>query len=158
MTGGAIATFDFAAWQARYPEFAAVPQVTAEAYFAEAGLYWRNDGTGPVSTVASQQVLMNMLTAHIAALYIQAQGDPAPGAPKDPNTPVGAVTNASQGSISVAVQADYPPGTAQWFKQTKYGLSFWTATTSSRRFRYRRFRGGDPASAGLYGVGRPFSR
>lgn len=154
MTGGAIAAFDYNAWILRYPEFSAVPRPTAEAYFAEAGIYWRNDGTGPVSTVTSQALLMNMMTAHIAALYSQAQGDPSPGAPKDPNTPVGAVTNASQGSISVAVAADYPPGSVQWYKQTKYGLSFWTATTPYRMFRYRRGRQGDPARAGIVGVGR----
>lgn len=156
MTGGAIATFSYAAFQARYPEFAAVPAATVEQYFAEAGLYWRNDGTGPVSTVASQAILMNMLTAHIAALYSQAQGDPSPGAAKDPNTPVGAITSASEGSVSVSVQAEYAPGTVQWFKQTKYGLSFWTATTPYRMFHYRRGRNTDPARAGLYGVGRIF--
>jgi Protein of unknown function (DUF4054) len=63
-----IVQFDYARWIARYPEFAQVQQPTALEYFGEATLYLRNDGTGPVRDAETQLRLLNMLTAHIAAL------------------------------------------------------------------------------------------
>lgn len=134
---GAIATFNYASWVARYPELDAVAEPTATEYFAEAGVYWRNDGTGPVPDQALQLRLLNMLTAHIAARYSQAQGSPSPGSPQNPNTPVGRINSASEGSVSAQFQNDYAPGSAQWFMQTKYGSDFWAATKAYRGMHYR---------------------
>jgi hypothetical protein len=64
----AIVQFNYARWIARYPEFSQVQQPTAQEYFGEATLYLRNDGTGPVRDAETQLRLLNMLTAHIAAL------------------------------------------------------------------------------------------
>lgn len=128
---GAVATFSFIAFAARYREFATLDTTLAESYFAEASLYHANDGTGPVRDPAQQALLMNMVTAHIAAL--NALDDDS-----DPKSPlVGRISNASEGSVSVAVQNDYPPGTAQWWQQSKYGSSYWAATAGYRTMRYR---------------------
>ncbi len=76
-----------------------------------------------------------MLTAHIAALYSQSRGDPEPGQPKDANTPVGRISNATEGSVTVALEYD-ATNPQEWFSQTKYGASFWAATATYRTMRY----------------------
>lgn len=131
---GAQAGFDYANWIAQYPEFGPspgqdVPQAIAQGYFDLAGIYWLNDGTGPVTSQAIQTQLMYMLTAHLAQLFYV-----APGA--QPNQTVGRVSNATEGSVTVALEYQQPPGTAQWFAQTKYGAQFWAATGAYRTMRY----------------------
>lgn len=137
---GFVAPPNYAGWIVRYPEFTGIPSPTYDLYFAEAGLFCRNDGSGPVTTAAAQSVLMQMLTAHIAALYSQSQGDPTPGSPKNANTPVGRISDATQGSVSVSL--DWPSSTdpsamEKWLTQTKYGAEYWAATLVYRQMRYR---------------------
>lgn len=129
---GVIVAFDYAKWAARYPEFSAVNQATAEEYFAEATMYHANDGGGPVCNSILQLTLLNMLTAHIAARY-SAPGGGAQAA----NSLVGRISNATEGSVSVGTQNEYGPGTVQWFQQTKYGSDYWNATKQFRTMRYR---------------------
>lgn len=130
--GAIVTSFDYATWIARYPEFSEVAEATAELYWAEAQMYHDNTGSGPVPTVAQQTILLNMVTAHIAARY----ATPAGGAQAS-NTPVGRIASATEGSVSVSLQNDYPPGSAQWFQQTKYGADYWSATRQYRTARYR---------------------
>jgi len=130
---GYSVTFDYAAWVARYPEFSAVSAPMAQDYFTEATLYWRNDGTVPVSTPAIQSLYLNMLTAHIAALYSQSQNDEFPGEAKDANSPVGRISSVTQGSITLSIESGAPPSEqSAFFMQTKYGMSFWRATAAFR--------------------------
>lgn len=124
-----VAVFNYAAWAARYPEFAAtVNEATATLYFDEATLYC-NNGSGalvPADAVTYQPrlTLLNMLTAHIAALN-------APGS----SNLVGRVASATQGSVSVTADMGAQPGTAAWFNQTKYGAAYWQATAQYRTMR-----------------------
>lgn len=131
---GAVAQFDVAKWRTRYPEFAYVTDDQAKEYFAEATIYHANDGSGPVRSATTQLVLLNMLVAHIAALYASktaGKDDPA-------NPLVGRIGNATEGSVSVqADYADSTPGSMAWFVQTRYGASYWQATSQFRTFRYR---------------------
>ncbi len=126
---GVAVNFNYAQWSARYPEFCGVSAPLAQAYFDEASLYFRNDGTGPICNSAQQLLLLNMLTAHIAALNSGTNGQPA-------SPLVGRVNSASEGSVSVGTDLDIPPGSAQWYAQTKYGFAFWQATAALRTFRY----------------------
>lgn len=125
-----IAAFDYAAWVQRYPEFGAVSEARAALFFAEAGLYLDNTDASPVSDVAMRGVLLNMLTAHIAVLSgaLEPTGQPS--------GMVGRVSSASEGSVSVSVDTGLTPGTAVWFQQTSYGLSFWQATKGFRSATY----------------------
>jgi hypothetical protein len=132
---GAVASFNGSAWMARYPEFRHVPLTLVESYFAEAGLYHSNDGSGPVRDAGQQLLLMGMVTAHIAALYARNEDGEAA------SPLVGRITNASEGSVSVQTQSDYPPGSAQWWQQSKYGASYWAATSGYRTMHYRPGRG-----------------
>ena len=120
--------FDAAAFKARYPEFASVGDLLLQACFGEAGLYLSNTDNSPVQNVTRRAVLLNMLTAHIAALCGALSSD---GQPR----PVGRVSSATEGSVSAAFEGP-PPGSAQWFQQSQYGAAFWQATSGLRGFRY----------------------
>ena len=121
-------TFDATAFKARYLEFAAVADPLLSACFDEAGLYLSNADNSPVQNLTRRAVLLNMLTAHIAALGGALSSD---GQPR----PVGRVSSATEGSVSASMEY-LAPGSSAWFAQTQYGAAFWQATTSLRGFRY----------------------
>lgn len=126
----AAVIFDPAAFKARYPEFAAVADLTLGACFTEAGLYLSNANTSPVQNDTRRALLLNMLTAHIAFIGGKLAAD---GMPR----PVGRLSQAGEGSVSAAF--DYvaaTPGSGAWFAQSTYGAAFWQATSSIRGFRY----------------------
>lgn len=125
-------TFNYATFVARYPEFAPVPEGTAVLYFNEATLYLRNDGTGPVTSPTFQLMMLNMLTAHLAWLAGWGRG----AVPITPSGVVGRIASATEGSVSVSVENNYAPGSAQWFQQTPYGAAYWQATAPYRQMRY----------------------
>lgn len=137
---GAVATFDYAAFSARYPEFNAVPEATIQQYWNEAQIYWNNTGGSGARLVVTQASLLNMVTAHIAALNSAGQGAPNPGAPLDPTSPVGRINSATQGSVTVSLEMSMVPdakGLQAWYLQTRYGAAFWAATAQYRTARYR---------------------
>lgn len=119
----AVAAFDFAAWSARYPELGAVGSTLAASFFSEATLYLDNTDASPVTDAGQRLVLLNMLTAHIAAL--------AGFGGRDPGM-VGRVSSASEGSVSISADAGALPGSAAWYQQTSYGMSYWQATKPFR--------------------------
>ena len=122
-------TFDAALFKDRYPEFAAVSDVTLNAYFVEAGLYLSNTDK-PVVNEQRRLILFNMLVAHIAFINGQLSAN------KEPR-PVGRVSQAAEGSVSASF--DYvpaTPGSGAWFNQSQYGAAFWQATTGLRTMRY----------------------
>lgn len=124
---GVVVTFDYQAWVARYPEFAQVVPVVATMYFDEASLYHANDGSGPVCVSQYQSLYMNMVTAHLAAIYsTDDKGN-------SPSPLVGKIQSASEGSVNVNVAYD-ATNPEQWYSQTKYGASYWAATAQYRTF------------------------
>ena len=129
---GFVATYSSTVFAARYPEFASISTTTAPEYFIEAGLYLNNTGLSPVQDAATQLMLMNMLTAHLAELYdaSSARGSQAL---------VGRISDASEGTVKVTTdKMTASPGVAAWFQQTKYGASFWQATLRYRSLRFVR--------------------
>lgn len=129
---GVVVQFSYAQWSALFPAFSAtVNQAQAESYFTIATTIHRNDGGGPVNNAAQQLNLLNLLTAHVAALF-------APQAPgQTPSTLVGRINSATQGSVSV--QAAYSNNVSEqmaWYIQTQYGAMYWTATAPFRTMRY----------------------
>ena len=121
-----VVAFDYGAWSARYPELAAgVPQSQATLYFAEACLYCDNTPASPVaddSPGGQRALFLNMITAHIAALTA--------------STLVGRILEAEEGSVLVKTENQYPPGSAQWWQQSRYGAAFWAASQQYRAMRY----------------------
>lgn len=127
---GAV-TFDVAAWKLRYPEFDPVNDGLAQLYFNEATLYCQNR-LNPVPNLQTLSMLLNMLTAHIAQI-----NSPTTATGSNSGAPPGRMSDATEGSVRVAFQNDYPPGSAQWFQQTKYGAAYWQAILPYRLFRYK---------------------
>lgn len=134
---GAV-TFNYQTWITRYPEFASVPEETAALYWEEAGILWNNQGCSAATTESIQRVLMNCMTAHIAALYWKTPAMGGPGA-QDPNTPVGRVQSATEGSVTVSTDLGLTPSASAfkaWLQQTKYGLNFLALITQYLGMRY----------------------
>lgn len=129
---GAVVEFNYAAWVAMFPEFANVSELAATAYFAQATAYHSNLSNGVVNDAAVQALALNLVTAHIAARYSTPAGGAQPS-----NTPVGRISSASEGSVSVSTEMSYPPGSASWWNQTKYGADYWALMTPYRTARYR---------------------
>lgn len=123
-----VVVFDSAMFKARYSEFAPVQNATLGAFFQEATLYLSNQDNSPVQNLTTRAVMLNMLTAHVAYLAgaLAADGKPPP---------VGRVSQASEGSVSVGLEYA-APGSSAWFSQTPYGAAFWQATRSLRGMRY----------------------
>jgi hypothetical protein len=102
----------------------------AQTYFDEAALYCDNTPCSIVQDLNERTFLLNMVTAHIAALNAPLNGQPS-------SPLVGRISGATQGSVSV--QTDFQvPGSAAWFAQTKYGAAYWQATTKYRSMLYVR--------------------
>lgn len=125
--------FNYQAWAVRYPELASsVNGTLAQAYFNEAQLYCDNTLSSLVtddSATGQRAMFLNMITAHIAALNAPLNGQAS-------SPLVGRINNASEGSVSVQTENLYPPGSAQWFQQTKYGAAYWQASAHFRTSRY----------------------
>lgn len=125
-----VVVFDYSVWSTRYPELAPyVTQALAQQYFYEATLYCDNTPCSIITDLVMRAMLLNMVTAHIAALN-------APIGNQTSSTLVGRISSATEGSVSVQTQFDVPPGSAQWYAQTKYGAAYWQATAQFRSMLY----------------------
>jgi hypothetical protein len=128
-TAGTPVVFNYATWSARYPEFATtVTAPSAQEFFNEATLYCDNTGTGPAACNPNLPMFLNMLTAHIAQLNVGSAIQPV-------NAVVGRISNASEGSVSVAAEYSGERKGREWYIQTKYGAAYWAATAQYRSFR-----------------------
>lgn len=145
---GVTVAFSYSEWQAQYPELANVSSAQANAYFAIATTYQRNDGGGPISSTTLQSTMLNMLVSHIAVLsgwQPNAQGGVFDGSNA---RIVGHIDQASEGSVSVNAQFDTgqtKSAMQAWAIQTVYGANWWAAGTNIRTFRYVRGRPYNPA-------------
>jgi hypothetical protein len=120
----AVVVFDEVAFKARYPEFSALTSPVLAAYFTEATIYLNNTETSPVTDATQRAVLLNMIVAHIAQLAASASGI------------VGRISSATEGSVTIQSEMGPMTNSQAWWMQTKYGASYWQATSSYRTFRY----------------------
>lgn len=127
----AVAQPVYADWATLYPELASgVPEARFDLLVAQSALYLRNDDTSPVTDVNQRTQLIYLIVAHLAALVGAGDGGASAGA-------VGPVQSATEGDVSVTRAIGAIPGSALWFGQTGYGLSYWQATAGYRTFQYR---------------------
>lgn len=129
--GAAAITFVPADWKTWFPEFAAVPDASATGYFNRGTLLCANK-IGPVPDTTTLTAYLYLLTAHICAL-----SNPITSRGANPSSPPGALSSATEGSVSATFTNNYPPGSAQYYQQTKYGSEYWAATALYRTFQYR---------------------
>lgn len=130
---GAVVTFSYAAWVAKFPEFANVSEPTATGFFTMAEALHSNLSTGIVQNEAVQAQLMDLVTAHIAAQFTVPGGGPSPA-----NGAVGPIASASEGSVSLSIavgQMSQSEAAAFW-NMTKYGALYWRMTSPYRSARY----------------------
>ncbi|QPF81670.1 DUF4054 domain-containing protein [Bradyrhizobium genosp. L] len=134
---GVIVPFDFTTWSELFPAFVtSTPQFTAltepqvvNLILPIAEQYNRNDGGGPVNNAGVQTQLLNLMVAHVAQLMF--------GSATQPLSPlVGRISNATEGSVSVATDFPTTPGNA-WFVQTQWGAMWWQMALPYRLGRYR---------------------
>ncbi|MDR3534021.1 MAG: DUF4054 domain-containing protein [Rhodopila sp.] len=133
MSGTGTVAFDYAFWQAQYPQLAAsVPPAQALGFWAQAGLYLDNTGCSPIvdaTPYGKRAIILYMITSHIAALFATINGNA-------PSPLVGRINSASEGSVSVQTDVGDLPGSAQWFAQTPYGFAAWQAMAPYRTALY----------------------
>ena len=129
MSGCGVVTFDYTTWAAMFPELAcSVPCPLAQGYFDRATLQLDNSPISQIQNLSKRAAILNLITAHIAALNAPIGGNEA-------NPLVGRVSNASEGSVSVAV--DFPTTiNSAWLTQTKYGAEAWSALAPYRTALY----------------------
>jgi len=125
-----IVTFNYGNWSIRYPELAAwVGQPQAQQFFNEAQQYCDNTPCSIVQNIDQRTIFLNQLTAHITALNAPITNEPS-------SPLVGRISNAIEGSVTVAAQMDVPQGCPQWYAQTKYGIAYWVASAAFRTMHY----------------------
>jgi hypothetical protein len=126
---GVVVPFIYSDWAALFPQFSNLSQAQITGpVLTVAQQYNRNDGGGPVNDPGVQTQLINLMVAHVAQLLY--------GSTTQPVSPiVGRISNASEGSVSVA--ADWPttPSNA-WFLQTQYGAMWYQMALPFRLGRY----------------------
>ena len=131
----AVAIFDYAAWQALFPELAAVPSATAAAFFnvVGAGLISNTDSS-VIADSAARLTIMNYAVAHLAKLagYPLAAGQTTP----TPDGSVGRVSSASEGAVSASLDYGQVSASAAWWVQTQYGATAWQMLLPFRTMRY----------------------
>jgi hypothetical protein len=126
----AVVVFDKVAFLARYPEFVATdalypsPADIITASFNEACVILDNRDCSRVP-VPPRDTLLNMLTAHIVAIYFGIDGKP-------PSRAVGRVASAGQGSVNVSLAMGPATDQKAWYEQTIYGASYWRASMGYR--------------------------
>ena len=111
-----VVQFNYTTWIARYPQFA-IPAITegvAQSLFDEATLYCDNTPTSRIPC-GPRTPILNMVTAHLAQLNFGSTLQPL-------NPLVGRITNATEGSVTVAVDMAIAGG-GRIFRQTQFGAT-----------------------------------
>jgi Protein of unknown function (DUF4054) len=122
----AVVVFDPDAFRIRYPEFDSLTDAQLQAAFDDTALYLDNTDCSIVAAPSPRTQLLNLLTAHIAALSYGVNGE-------NPTGFVGAVNSVTEGSVTISADVSgYGAGSA-WFLQTPYGAAYWQATLQYRK-------------------------
>jgi hypothetical protein len=125
--GAGPITFVYSNWTVLFPELAGVTQPQAQLYFNLAQDLCDNTACSPVCNVQTLTDLLNLATAHLAKLFSQqTEGVPTTSGTEGPSTGVvGRVSNAAEGTVSVAVVMPEQRQNAAWWQQTQYGALWW---------------------------------
>jgi hypothetical protein len=131
LPNGAI-IFDYAHWLSVYPEFKSTTEEQANGYWQNACYILRNDGSSPVDDPEQRRMLLELLTAHIAALFGGPGGGPGYGVQMG-----GVYTSKSVNGVSLGSSGPFSvTGTQQWYMLTRYGQEYWFKTRALRQFQY----------------------
>jgi hypothetical protein len=121
-----------AAFETAFPSFAPASSPAYPQLWVEAGFIVNNSGSGLISDVTELTLCLNLLTAHLATLQLGPDG----GNSGEPSGIVGRVTNAQQGTVSVAASmGNTVKYDDAFFLQTQYGARFLQVIARFRGFR-----------------------
>ena len=127
---GVQVSFSYSSFVAQFPTFGYLTSDQVQNYWTMATGFVHNDGGGLVCSQSIQSALLNLATAHLCQLF-------APTAQGQAASPlVGRISNASEGSVSIATEMQMPAGTAQWWNQSPYGAAAWEMMKPYRTMRY----------------------
>ena len=107
-----VVSFNYNEFVGYFPEFSGVSETVAQWQFDLACSIVTNSPFSIVCDLEERKKLLYLLTAHILFLYNRGSGS------------VGAISNASEGSVSVGYASIGQLGQG-YFGQTQYGLLFW---------------------------------
>lgn len=110
-----VVVFNVEKFRGIYPEFVALTDEQLNGYFDRACLFLDNTPRSIVRDLKERETLLFMLVCHIATLASRGGGA------------TGAVTSASEGSVSASFQPLAVSGNAQWYAQTACGAAYWQA-------------------------------
>lgn len=130
-----VVTFDPAAFQVDYPEFAGIDDGVLGRNFTRATLQLNNSCGSLVQDANQRELLLELLVAHIT--YINQGTNDGAGNVNPPTGVVGRINAATEGSVSLASEYSAPPNDMQaYYLQSKYGAEYWNDTARFRTMRY----------------------
>lgn len=124
-----VVVFVPAAFKTAFPSFATVADASLQFAFDMATLQLANTCNSRVCDAALREKLLNLLTAHIAALTFGENGNPPAGI-------VGVVTKAQEGSVSVGTEVGTIVYGQAYYLQTQWGFMYWQSTARFRTMVY----------------------
>jgi hypothetical protein len=124
-----VVVFDVSLFKAANPEFTTVAPARLQQNFSYATLLLNNSCGSLMVDAPTRETFLNLLTAHLTALFDGVNGQPPAGV-------VGRVSGATEGSVSVQLDMGQTNMDAAWYEQTRWGALYWAATAPFRTFRY----------------------
>lgn len=125
-----VVQFNYLHFITAFPEFAAVDPDALQGYWDEACVLFRNDLTSPEQDPVHRREILELMTAHVAALFAPAPFGRGGGT-------VGRVTSRSVGGVSVSYEGfTGASGTETWWLQTQYGAKVWRVLAPYRAMHY----------------------
>ncbi|KAB1581154.1 DUF4054 domain-containing protein [Serratia marcescens] len=125
-----VVVLDIPGFRDCYPEFSNVTDGQLALLFESATDYLDNTHFSLVIDLAKRQRFLYLLMAHLAYMrYGDKDGNGKSGA-------VGRVSSASEGSVSVSLDAGGVAFRYMWYTQSPYGMDYWQATKVYRMANY----------------------
>lgn len=128
--------FDAAVFKVAFPEFDEQTDARCQSAFdLAAGTLLDNTSASPIPE-APRTLLLNYLTAHLLTLL---------DGSSDSGRTVGRLSSSSQGSVSATLTLQSGTASQDWYMQTQYGATYWTASAM--------YRTGRMMASGQSGIG-----
>lgn len=125
-----VVVFEPEVFKTKFPAFATVSNEALLMNFDSATLQLSNSCCSRVRDAAKRERLLNLLTAHITALFNGVNGVPPTGV-------VGRIAGAHEGSVSAQIGWDARVQQSQaWYLQTQWGALYWQSTLPYRTMMY----------------------
>jgi hypothetical protein len=132
---GMIVQFDYDTFTTMFLELNGVTEPAATAYWTTATTLI-NNWRSPFRSLQKLTQVLYYTTAHVAVLFSQqTESAPTTGGSEPPTPLVGRISNATEGSVTVAAEMPTQPASAAWWNQTQYGALVWVMTQTTRQFR-----------------------